>query len=109
MLKQVAVIVVLSLIIILAMAHAQTGLQLVISAHDWLSDLLKQVFSVGEAGNLIRELIALLAIPVIIGLIPAMVYWLVRRAWFPYFMDVVLIAWLVQTSALVVLYKAVAP
>lgn len=105
MLKHVVTIVILSIVVIVAMPYVQQGLQFILSCHEWLSDLLKDVFSGGQAGNIIRQLIALLAIPVIIALIPAIIFWLAKRSWFPYFMELVWVIWLVQTSALVVLYK----
>ncbi len=108
MLKHVVVIVSLSIVVILGMAYAQTGLEYVISAHDWLSNLLKDVFSTGHIGNLIRELLALLVIPLAIGLLPVIAYWLAKRSWFPYFMEVVWVVWLLQAAALIVLYKVAA-
>jgi hypothetical protein len=65
-----------------------------------------QVFSGGEAGNITRQLIALLTIPFLFGLIPATIFWMVKRRWLPCFMEIVWVAWLLQTSALVILYKA---
>ena len=70
-----------------------------------ISDILREVFSGGQAGNIARELLALLAIPVAISLIPAIIYWLAKRHWFPWFMEVVWVIWFIQTSALVVLFK----
>lgn len=106
LLKHVLAIVILSIIVIVGMSYVQQGLQFILSCHEWLANILKDVFSGGQAGNIIRQLIALLAIPVIIALIPALIYWLVRRTWFPYFMELVWIIWLVQTSGLVMIYKA---
>ncbi|MEO8401294.1 MAG: hypothetical protein ABI597_05775 [Gammaproteobacteria bacterium] len=106
MLKQITAIIILSIVIILGMAYAQQGLQFIVTSHDWISEQLKQVFSVGMAGNLIRELIALLVMPVVVGLVPSLIYWLIKRHWFPYFMELIWIIWLVQTSALVMTYKA---
>lgn len=105
MVKHIAGIVIISILIIIGMPYVQQGLQFILSCHDWLSDLLKTVFSGGQAGNIIRELIALLAIPVVVALIPTIVYWLIKRSWFPYFMELIWIIWLIQTSALVILYK----
>jgi len=106
MLKQVIAIIILSILIIVGMPYVQQGLQFVLSGHEWLSNLLKDVFSGGQAGNIIRQLIALLIIPVAVALIPAIIYWLARRAWFPYFMEFVWVIWLVQISALVILHQA---
>lgn len=106
MLKNLVIIIALSLLTILSMAYAQQGLQYLVAAHDWVNNMLMQVFSGGQAGNLTRELIALLAIPFLIGLVPAIIYWLVKRHWFPYFMQVVWVIWFLQTTSLVILYKA---
>lgn len=106
MLKHIIILILLSLLIVLFMPYAQDGLQAIITAHDWISDMLLQVFSGGQAGNITRQLIALLAIPIIAGLIPVIIFWMVKRRWLPCFMTIVWVMWLLQTSALVILYKA---
>jgi hypothetical protein len=106
MIKQIIAIIALSILTILTMLYAQEALQAIVSAHNWVSDTLTSVFSGGSAGNLIRQLLALLAIPLLIALIPAIIFWIVKRSWFPYFMHIVWVIWLVQTAALVILYKA---
>ena len=105
MLKHIGAIVGLSIAVMLTILYVQTGLQYLVSAHEWLANALKEIFSGGQAGNLIRQLLAMLTIPFVLGLVPAVAYWLARREWFPYFMECVWIVWLVQTSALIVLYK----
>lgn len=106
MLKQILAIILLSILIILTTVYAQQLLQLLLAGHDWIAQTLTDVFSGGMAGNLVRNLLALLAVPLLCGLIPAIIYWFAKRSWFPYFMHVVWVVWLVQTSALIVLYKA---
>jgi hypothetical protein len=108
MFKQIVILIALSVLIVLAMPYAQQAVQLLINAHDWVAQLLTDVFSGGQAGNIARGLIALLSIPVIVGLIPAIVYWMVKRHWFPYFMQIIWVVWLVQAGALIALYKAAA-
>ncbi|SRR5579883_160438 len=105
MLKQATALIALSVGTILTMSYGQEAIQLLIQAHDWVSETLTQVFSGGQAGNLIRGLIALLAIPLLMGLIPAVTYWVIKRHWFPYFMEVVWVVWLIQAGALLVAYK----
>ena len=107
MLKQTIALVAFSAAIVFSMSHAQLGVQWLVDAHGWISELLNEVFSPGQAGSLAKGLIALLSLPLIAGLIPAITYWLIRRHWFPYFMEIVWVVWLVQVGALVVLYKAV--
>lgn len=101
----VLVLVALSLAILLAMPIAQHAIMAIVTAHDWVSETLKSIFSGGQAGNLIRELLALLTVPVLLGLIPMLIYWIIKRTWFPYFMTVVWVIWLLQTAAIVVLLK----
>lgn len=106
MLKQIVAIILLSVALIMTMSYAQDGVQLLLSLHDWLAEELMNVFSEGKAGNTLRELIALLAPPILIGLIPALIYWMAKRSWFPYFMECVWIIWIVQVSALVIASQA---
>lgn len=102
MIQQVIAIVLLSLGVITAMPYAQQGLHLLLDLHSWISDVLTEVFSGGDTGNLIRQLITMLTIPVFAGLICSIVYWIVKRGWFPYFMQFVWVVWLIQTAALVI-------
>lgn len=106
MLKQTVVLIGASVGLIFAMSYAQQGVQFLLTAHDWVSQLLTEIFSPGQAGNLARSLIALLSIPVFVALVPAVVYWVLRRHWFPYFMQIVWVVWLVQIGALIVMFKA---
>lgn len=105
MIKQIIAIIVLSILITMSMPYMQQGLLYVVAAHDWVSETLKQVFSVGVAGNMVRALIALLVIPVGIGLIPVIGYWVSKRHLFPYAMQVIWVVWLMQAAALIVLFK----
>jgi hypothetical protein len=107
MLKQVIALLVLSVVIVLSMSYVQHGVHWLLNAHDWVTQLLADVFSGGQAGSLLKGLIALLSIPILVGLLPAAIYWLIRRNWFPYFMEIVWIVWLVQAGALVMMYKAI--
>lgn len=106
MLKQIIAIVLLSILVTLTMPYIQDGIQTMLSGHAWVSQLLMEVFAGGSTGSLIRSLISLLVIPIVIGLIPVTIFWLAKRKWFPYFMQLVWVVWLVQVAALVVLYKA---
>src|SRR5690348_5743189 len=106
MLKHIVALIVLSLAIVLAMPYAQMGVQWLLAAHDWVAQLLTEVFSGGQAGNIAREFLALLSIPLAIALIPSIIYWFLRRHWFPYFMPIFWVVWLIQAGALVAMYKA---
>ncbi|MCD6039231.1 MAG: hypothetical protein K0S27_631 [Gammaproteobacteria bacterium] len=105
MIKQLIAIILFSLLVTMGMPYAQQGLQYLVAAHDWISEVLRQVFSGGHAGNIIRNMIALLAIPVLIALVPIIIYWIAKRKWFAYFIDIVWIILLIEASALAILYK----
>lgn len=107
MIKQVIAIIALSVAIILGMEYAELGMQQLLKAHEWISQQLTEVFSGGQTGNLLRGLIAMLSVPVLVGLVPALIYWTVRRHWFPYFMEFVWVVWLLQAGALIAASKSV--
>ncbi|MDX1901608.1 MAG: hypothetical protein SFW66_06345 [Gammaproteobacteria bacterium] len=104
MLKQILIILVLSIVIIFFMPYAQMGLNYLVDAHTWVADHLKDIFAGGEAGNIIRQLIALFVVPVLVALVPVVLYWLAKRHWFPWTMEIIWIVWLLQVAAVVLLY-----
>lgn len=105
MIKHVLALITVSILIVLFMPYAQQGVQGLVYAHDWVSDILTEVFSGGQAGNIVRSLIGLLALPLFAGLIPAGIYWLIRKSWLPCFMEIVWVVWLVQAGALIIIYS----
>jgi hypothetical protein len=106
MLKNIIVLLIISLIVIVGAHHLRPLIMALLAAHDWISQALLQVFSGGKIASIIRQLIALISIPLFIGLIPTLVYWLAKRRLSPYFMHIVWAVWLIQTSALIILYHA---
>ncbi len=104
MIKNFIVLILFSLGVIFGVKHIQPTILLLVSSRDWISQLLLQVFSGGEIGSAVRNLISLLVIPLVIAAIPTLVYWLSKGRLFPYFMHVVWAVWLLQTTAIVVLH-----
>ncbi len=102
MLKQVIALIIFSIVVVLCMPYVGNAVQVLINAHDWIAQILTDVFSGGQAGNIARGLIALLSLPILIGLIPALIYWIVKRHWLPYFMAIVWVVWLIQVGALAI-------
>ncbi len=100
MLKQIIVFILLCLIAIFIMTHIKTGLHALVAAYNWVDHTLAALFSGGTIGHVIRKLIALAGIPILVGLIPAFIYWLIKRSGFPYFMEVVWVTWLLLVAAL---------
>lgn len=105
MIKQVVILLVLSLLIIFTMGYAQQGLQYLVWAHNWIDENLTQVMTGSPAIDIARKFVALLAIPIGVGLISAIVYWIAKRQWLSSFMQFIWVTWLVQTTALIMVYK----
>lgn len=105
MIKQVIILIALSVLVVFAASYAQEAIQALLKAHEWIAQILTEVFSGGQVGNLLRGLIALLSIPILIASIPAAFYWMVRRHFFPYFLEIVWVVWLIQAGALMVITK----
>ena len=106
MFKHLVAIILLAILMVFAMPYAHTALAALLEAHAWITDMLKDVFSGGKTGNLLRDVLASLAIPFAVGLIPALIFWMIKRRWLPCFMTLVWVTWLIQTAALVIEYKA---
>lgn len=100
MLKNIIILIALSLVAVFFMPTVTEGVKYLLVIHQKVSSELANVFYDGTTGNLIKEFIALLAMPFIAALIPTIVYWVVKRHWFPYFMEVLWIFWLIQIGAL---------
>lgn len=98
------VVIALSAAVVFFMPEAQKVVHALVSAHSWVSEILTSVFNGGHAGSIARELVALLAIPLIAGLIPGILFFLLRKYWLPCFMEIVWIVWLLQAGALLVNY-----
>ncbi len=96
------VIVALSAAVVVFMPQAKLIVAFLVDAHGHVSNILGDVFSGGNAGNIARGLVALIAIPFLAGLIPSLIYFLVRKHWCPYFMEIVWMVWLLQAGALIV-------
>lgn len=105
MLKNIIALLVFTLLAVVGSHYVHPFIMALLSGHDWVSQLLLQVFSGGQAGNIAREFLALLAMPLIIGLIPAFVYWLAKRRLFPYFMHTIWAVWIIQVTAIIVLAR----
>lgn len=108
-LKQLIVLILISVGVIFLTPALQPIIHLLVAAHDWIAQLLLQVFAGGTAGNIARQLIALLAFPIILALIPTIIFYAAKRRMFPYFMEVVWVLWLLQTTPIIAMYKAAAP
>jgi hypothetical protein len=98
MLKSFLGLVVLSILVILFKAQFGDLLHWVAAFHTMASEKFAQLFSGSSAGLLVAHLLSLVLIPIIIGLIPAFIYWVFYRAEMPHWLSVVWVVWVMLAT-----------
>lgn len=105
MINKLIALVIISVLVVFFPAYTEQVMSWVLMFHAWVVDFLANIFSDGQLGRVIRDLLGLIAFPVVVGLVPAIIFWIAKRRLFPYFVMFVWSAWLLQLGALVVLHK----
>jgi hypothetical protein len=100
MLKQLSILVVLSALLLIFAQHTQLVLSYLDASHTFLNAKLSYIFNTSEAGNTTQEVTCLLVIPMVLTIIPASIYWLVKRKLMPYFYHVLWTIWIVLFTTL---------
>lgn len=95
MLKQVIVILLLTVLSIMFKSQLSHALDAIVGFHNYLASTLHVIFSDDEVGRLIQDMIALLVIPLLCGLLVTLGFWFVKRAAMPHMMAVIWMVWLV--------------
>lgn len=93
MVKQIVILIFLSFIAIVSMAYLRETLGWLGMLHEWLSGVLSTVFSGSTMGKLVREIIALIVIPLGVALVPAGLYWAALRKQMPYTIHIFIGVW----------------
>jgi hypothetical protein len=94
-------LVVLSFLVLIFAPQLQNGFALLDFAHTKLNAALSFVFNTSIVGNTTQEATCLLLIPFAIMLVPAALYWLIKRSLIPYFYHMVWAIWLVLFTSLI--------
>ena len=95
MIKQIILIILLSLAAIFFRSELSHGLAGLIYIHHYIDKSLQIIFSAGHIGHLIQEMISLLILPLAGGFIVAAAFWMVKRVTMPHMMGIVWVLWLV--------------
>ena len=95
MVKQLILIVSLSLGGILFKTEISHVLDGLVYVHNYIAQTLHLIFSDDNVGRLIQDTISLLFIPFIIGFAVTMAFWLIKRAAMPHIMAVIWMMWLI--------------
>jgi len=103
MTKQTLFIILLSIIVVLLGNQVAMVLGWLDTGHAFITDQLGLIFSGGEYGQMIREILALILIPVIVVIVPATAYNMAKRKTMPCMNELVWGVWLVLATIVVIL------
>lgn len=95
MLKHAIFMIIFSVLVMMFQSQVGYVLHYMLVAHDQVADILGSIFSNAPAGRMIQETIALVIIPLIIGVIVAFIYWLIKRREVPHIIGAVWFFWTV--------------
>lgn len=101
--KHIIALVIISLLVLLLSHYVYIVISHIAAVHDWFSDDLKIIFTASSVGKWFRELFAMLALPLIVGLVPAGLYWGMKKQPMPYLVELIWVVWLVQTTAVIIM------
>ena len=102
MYKQIIALIIVTFIVVLLHSFFTTVLHRWLDIYQWISAQLTSIFSTSYIGDVIRQAIAYLIIPFVVGIMVAFIYWLIKKRFCPDFITVVCVLWLIQTSAILV-------
>lgn len=101
MIKQIVLIILLTVVAILFKDQLSQVLDSIVYVHNYIANLLHIIFSDDNVGLLIQDMIALLLIPIVCGLVVASVYWLIKRGKMPHTATVIWVVWLILLVTMV--------
>jgi uncharacterized membrane protein len=95
MLKQSALYLVLSLLIVLFAHYAKLFFIYVNMLYVHIDTLLAPLFGKGVMGEAFRDIVTLALTPFLVAAIPASIYWIAKRKKMPYFIELIWFFWLI--------------
>lgn len=95
MLKQCAIYLLLSILVVVFSEHAQLLIVYIDMFYTWVNVKLTPIFSSSHLGQLIRNILTLTFIPLVIAFIPAGAYRLIKGKSMPHFIALTWLLWLV--------------
>ncbi len=101
MVKNVVLLVFLSILAVFFRVEIGYVVHGALKLHDLLVSYLSLIFSGGRLGQLIELGLALFLIPSLITGISAGLYWLFKRTMMPFFNEIIWVLWFVLLTALV--------
>jgi hypothetical protein len=95
MFKHILLLVGLSVAAIFFQDQLMHMLKFFMYVHNQLANGLGVIFSVDKIGEIVQSVLALLLIPVLIGILIAVLHFFIRKQHFPHMMTTIWVAWAV--------------
>ena len=95
MLKQSLIYLILSAVVVFLSVYAKLLFMYMNVLYTYVNQALKPVFGSGFAGEIVRDMVSLMLIPLAIAALPALLYWLIKRKKMPYFIELTWLLWLI--------------
>lgn len=98
MYRQLVLLIILSALAVMFMSELRYVLQFFSHAQAFMAGKLGEIIAGGRAGFVIRHTLALIAIPIIVGLVVHVIYYFIKKGAPPYLMHIVWVTWIVITT-----------
>jgi flagellar biosynthesis protein FlhB len=95
MFKHILLLVGLSVAAIFFQDQLMHALKFFMYVHNQLANGLGVIFSVDKVGEVVQSVLALLLIPIVIGVVLALAHFFIRKQHFPHMMTTIWVAWAV--------------
>ena len=93
MLKHILLLVGCSIAAVFLKGQLVHVLHALLAIHDRIANGLGIIFSGDEVGRVLQSVIALLLIPIVLGVVVALAHWILKQMHFPHTMTVIWITW----------------
>ena len=100
MIKQLILIVCASIAAAFFKNELTHGLQILIMGHNEVARWMAMIFSNDHAGRIIQGVVALIVIPVAVGVVLSFAYWIVKKSMLPHTLMVIWMVWTVLLTTL---------
>lgn|SRR3990167_3305577 len=99
LIKNVLFLIVLSIVAIFFQNQLMAVLHGIMSVHHQIIKGLSSIFSIEGAGEIVQSVLALLLMPVVIGICFGIAHFLMKQQHFPHTMSVIWVCWAVLLTA----------
>ena len=100
LIKHILLLIVFSILAVFFKDQLVYVLNGLLYVHNMIANGLGDVFSGDSTGVILQAVIALLLIPIVVGVVVSLIHWMFKHALYPHTMEVIWIAWAVLVVAM---------